>query len=204
MKSEEIRQAYAETAKGYDWKISLLEKISGAHALRKEMMQKAKGRVLDVACGTGRNFAHFGKDCEVTGIDISPEMLEKARAKANTVSLKIDVREMDVEHLDFASQEFDTVVSTLGLCTYPNPIVAIQEMTRVCKSSGTLLFLEHGISDRKWLNNLQHRCAHRLEKTSGCHIDRDPLSLIQKVPLHIISQRRSCFGILYAIEATPL
>lgn len=203
MKSAEIRQKYDETAHGYDWKIALLERVSGAHRLREKLLKKARGKVLDVACGTGRNFSYFPKDCQVTGIDLSPAMLELARKKAENLSLDVQLIAQDVEQLDFSSQSFDTVVSSLAVCTYPHPIEAIKEMTRVCKKGGRLLLLEHGRSDWSLLAHVQDVCADRFAKHSGCTINREPLALAQAAGIKILSHRKSCAGVLHIIEAEP-
>jgi ubiquinone/menaquinone biosynthesis C-methylase UbiE len=203
MKSEEIRKKYDETATGYDWKITLMEKISGAARLRQNLLQKARGRVLDVACGTGRNFPYYPKDCQITAIDLSAGMLEQARQRAEHLGLEIQLVTQDVEQLDFPSQSFDTVVSSLAVCTYPNPVEALTEMTRVCKSDGQLLLLEHGRSSCQLLGRLQDIFASSYAKHTGCQINREPLELVQDAGLHIRSSRRSFLGILHTIEAQP-
>ncbi len=203
MKSEEIRQKYEETAPSYDWKIAVLEKISGADRLRRDLLKKATGDVLDVACGTGRNFPWYSRDCRITGVDLSPAMLDQARIKAVDLGLDAHLLGMDVEHLTFPSHSFDTVVSSLAVCTYPHPVEAIKEMARVCKSDGRLLLLEHGRSDRPMLGHLQDFFAERFAKHSGCHMNREPLELAQAAGIEITSHRRSCSGILHVIEAKP-
>ncbi len=203
MKSEDIRQKYDETATGYDWKIAILERISGAHRLRQNLLQKARGKVLDVACGTGRNFPFYPKDCQVTGIDLSPAMLEQAQKRAEHHGLDVQLITQDVETLDFPSQSFDTVVSSLAVCTYPHPIEALKEMSRVCKSDGSLLLLEHGRSNQSLFGRLQDVFAERFARHSGCHINREPLELVREAGIDILSHRRSCLGILHVMEAKP-
>lgn len=203
MKVQKIREKYDETAEGYDWKISMMEKISGANRLRQELLKKARGRVLDVACGTGRNFEFYSKSCQVTGIDLSPAMLEKAQKRADNLGLNIELIVQDVEKLDFSSQSFDTVVSSLAVCTYPHPVEALKEMSRVCKSEGRLLLLEHGRSSWSPLARLQDMFAGRFANHSGCHINREPLHLAESAGLEIEASRRSFLGIMHTIEAKP-
>lgn len=203
MQPDEIRQKYDEGASGYDWKIAILEKLSGARRLRRDLLSKAAGNVLDVACGTGRNFPFYPRGCRITGVDLSPAMLEEARRRAQHLGLDVSLREMDAEHLDFPSDRFDTVVSSLAVCTYPHPVEALKEMARVAKPDGTLLLLEHGRSDWRLLGWLQDQCAERFAKRSGCHINREPLELAQAAGIEIRSHRRSFAGILHVIEAKP-
>ncbi len=203
MKASEISKKYDETATGYDWKIAVFEKISGAGRLRRYLLSKARGNVLDVACGTGRNFPFYPKSCQITGIDLSPEMLEQARKRADDLGVAVQLIAQDVERLDFSSQSFDTVVSSLAICTYPHPVEALREMARVCKSDGQLLLLEHGRSSSKTLGKLQNMFAERFAEHSGCHINREPLELAKSAGLEICSSRRSFLGILHTIEAKP-
>ena len=204
MKAQEIREKYDETAEGYDWKISMIEKISGANRLRQELLKKARGRVLDVACGTGRNFEFYPKSCQVTGIDLSPAMLEIAKKRAGDLSLNIELIVQDVEKLDFSSQSFDTVVSSLAVCTYLDPVEALKEMSRVCKGDGQLLLLEHGRSSWLFLARLQDLFAARFANHTGCHINREPRHLAESAGLRITDSHRSFFGILHTIEAKPV
>jgi ubiquinone/menaquinone biosynthesis C-methylase UbiE len=204
MQSSEIRDSYNKTATKYDWKISVLEKISGAARLRQELLRKARGKVLDVACGTGRNFQFYPKDCEITGIDLSTGMLEQARKKADDLGIQVELLTQDIEKLNIPEQSYDTVVSSLAVCTYPNPVDALKEMMRVCKSDGQLLFLEHGRSSCGLLGRIQDLFAERYARHTGCNINRQPLAIAKEAGLNIVANRRSFFGILHTIEAKPV
>lgn len=98
-------------------------------------------RVLDVACGTGVvsvTAARMG--ARVTGLDLTPELLQQARANAQLAGLEIDFHEGDVEQLSFEAETFDAVVSQYGHMFAPRPDVAIGEMLRVLKPGGTIAF----------------------------------------------------------------
>jgi len=98
-------------------------------------------RVLDVACGTGVvavTAARMG--ARVTGLDLTPELLEVARTNAALAGVTIDWREGDVEQLPFDAGAFDVVVSQFGHMFAPRPDVAIGEMLRVLKRGGTIAF----------------------------------------------------------------
>ncbi|MBI2632365.1 class I SAM-dependent methyltransferase, partial [Candidatus Pacearchaeota archaeon] len=122
--------------------------------LRRGLLKQAKGKVLEIGIGTGANLKYYPTDCEITGIDLSKGMLTKAENKAAKLGIKINLREGDAENLPFKKEEFDSVVDTLGLCIYPNPIRALKEMKKVCKKKGRILLLEHGISNRQFIVNL--------------------------------------------------
>jgi ubiquinone/menaquinone biosynthesis C-methylase UbiE len=98
-------------------------------------------RVLDVACGTGvlamvaaRAGAH------TTGLDLSPDLLQRARENAQLAQLEIEWHEGDVEELPFAAGSFDAVLSQFGHMFAPRPDVTVREMLRVLKPGGTIAF----------------------------------------------------------------
>ena len=98
-------------------------------------------RVLDVACGTGVvaiTAARAG--ARVTALDLTPELLERARENAQLASLDVGFREGDAEHLPFDDAAFDVVLSQYGHMFAPRPDVVVSEMLRVLKPSGTIAF----------------------------------------------------------------
>ena len=98
-------------------------------------------RVLDVACGTGVvsiTAARIG--ARVSGLDLTPELLEVARTNAGIAALDIEWHEGDVERLPFEANTFDAVVSQFGHMFAPRPEVAVSEMLRVLKPGGTIAF----------------------------------------------------------------
>lgn len=98
-------------------------------------------RVLDVACGTGvvaTTAARLG--ARVTGLDLTPELLERARENSRIAGVEIEWREGDVEKLPFDDGVFDVVVSQYGHIFAPRPEVALAEMLRVLKPGGTIAF----------------------------------------------------------------
>ena len=102
---------------------------------------RAGQNVLDVACGTGVvavTAARIG--ASVRGIDLTPELLERARENARIAKVEIDFREGDAEALPFDDGTFDVVLSQFGHMFAPRPDVAIAEMLRVLKRGGTIAF----------------------------------------------------------------
>ena len=89
-------------------------------------------KVLDVACGTGVVSVTAARaGAKVTGLDLTPELLERARVNAQIAAVEVDWREGDVEKLPFGDAEFDVVLSQFGHIFAPRPAVAIAEMLRV-------------------------------------------------------------------------
>jgi ubiquinone/menaquinone biosynthesis C-methylase UbiE len=109
------------------------------------LIRHAKGRsadrVLDVACGTGVvsiTAARLG--AHATGLDLTPELLQRARENARISGVAVEFHEGDAESLPFADGSFDVVLSQFGHMFAPRPEVAIAEMLRVLKPGGTIAF----------------------------------------------------------------
>jgi SAM-dependent methyltransferase len=118
-----------------------LQTIPCAAKLVKRAGVRAGQRVLDVACGTGVvsiTAARLG--ARVSGLDLTPELLERARENSRLAGVEIDWQEGDVEKLPFADASFDAVLSQFGHIFAPRPEVAIAEMLRVLKPGGTIAF----------------------------------------------------------------
>lgn len=199
---EEIRQKYGKVAPRYDL-LEAIPELLGMRRLRGSLLQRAAGKVLEVAAGTGKNLRYYSRDCRLTAVDLSPAMLEVARKRANRLGLHITFLVMDAEALAFPDQSFDTVVSSLSVCTFPDPVAALREMARVCRADGRILLLEHGRSDREWLGRWQDRRADRHAEYLGCRWNREPLDLVRQAGLTLLAARRVFFGIFHVLEATP-
>lgn len=202
MTTAEIRHQYNAFAPWYD-AVEGLPELLGIRRLRRALLQRASGATLEVAIGTGKSLRYYPPSCQLTAVDVSLAMLRIARQRAARFGLRATFQVMDAERLAFPDQHFDTVIDTLALCTFPDPLAVLQEMTRVCQPKGRLLFLEHGRSDRAWLGKRQDRWAERHAKKLGCRWNREPLALVQQAGLHVIAARRTFFGIFHVIEARP-
>jgi ubiquinone/menaquinone biosynthesis C-methylase UbiE len=105
---------------------------------------QASGRTLEVAIGTGRNLPLYAADVDLTGVDISPGMLDVARRRATDLGrAAVDLREGEAEHLPFSDASFDTVVCTLAVCAVADRAATLAEMHRVLRPGGRLLLLDH-------------------------------------------------------------
>lgn len=197
-----LQQKYDRAARWYDVGETILGWL-GVGRLRRKLLRKASGKVLEVAVGTGKNLPHYPRGCAITAIDLSPEMLNVARKRANRLNLDATFHVMDAEALDFPDGSFDTVVSTLSTCTFPDPVKALQEMARVCRPGGKVLLLEHGRSSQPYIARFQDRHAEGFEKPLGCHWNREPLELVKHTGLSLVTARRTFFGVLHTIEAIP-
>jgi len=146
LQTEIIRKRYNRTARFYD----LMDKMIPDTARQKALSQ-ANGKVLEVGVGTGKNLSYYRKGCEVTGIDFSPSMLDKAREKSHLAKVPVTLMEMDAQHMTFSDDTFDTVVATCVFCSVPDPVQGLIEVRRVCKPNGKIVLLEHVRSDNSFL-----------------------------------------------------
>lgn len=204
MTLDELQNEYDARADGYEQKLWFDQHILGVARMRKQIMSKAYGNILDVACGTGLNFPLFPPSSKITATDLSPRMLEIARQKAAQLNLNVDSKVMDAQNLEFADESFDTVVSTLSTCTFPDPIQALREMGRVCRTGGQILLLEHGRSSWGWLAKYQDSHAYgHYQQNAGCRWHQEPLDLVEAAGLQVLSSKRARLGIFHSIMATP-
>ena len=141
--TEKVRARYDRIAALYDLLEAPME--SGRFSRwRRRLWAQVKGpRILEVGVGTGKNFSYYPPNVEVTAIDFSPRMLAIARQKAEREGVHVDVRLMDVQHLDFPDNTFDSVVASFVFCSVPDPIKGLQELRRVAKPTGSIFLLEH-------------------------------------------------------------
>ena len=199
---EELRRRYDAFARWYDLAEALPELLL-LRRLRRALLRAARGEVLEVAAGTGRNLPFYPPGCTLTLVDISPGMLAVARRRAARLGRPVRCAVMDAQALAFPDRSFDTVVSTLSTCTFPDPIAALREMGRVCRPEGRILLLEHGRSDRPWLGRWQDRRAAAHARHLGCHWNREPLELVRAAGLGVLAHRRTGLAMVHAIEASP-
>jgi ubiquinone/menaquinone biosynthesis C-methylase UbiE len=149
---------------------------AGLRERRAKLLARASGRVLEIGAGTGLNLDHYGAGVtELVLTEPEAPMAKRLRAKAP----RGEVVEAPADALPFADDSFDTVVSTLVLCTVPDQGRALAEIRRVLKPGGRLLFLEHvrahDAKTAKWQDRLLpvwRVCGH------GCHPNRDTASAL--------------------------
>jgi len=200
--SQELAKKYDRFAHWYDW-VEGIPDLLGVRKLRRQIIARASGKVLEVAVGTGKNLPYYPSGNGITAIDVSRAMMDVARKRAARLPRDVSFLLADAEALPFSDKTFDTLVSSLTTCTFPNPVIALHEMARVCKPTGRILLLEHGRSDREWFGRWQDRRSDRHAKPLGCHWNREPLKLVREADLKVVAARHTFFGIFHEIEARP-
>lgn len=146
------------------------------HPGRKEAVRIANDRpaqrILEVGVGTGLSLPHFRRDARVTGIDVSAEMLAKARRRVERLKLKQveALQVMDAEQMSFADNAFDAVLALYVASVVPDPARFAAEMRRVCKPGGTIVIVNHFTSENGVMRFIEKRLAPLAGKI-GFHAD---------------------------------
>jgi ubiquinone/menaquinone biosynthesis C-methylase UbiE len=194
------KQVWDKAAPGYDKQIAFFERnwFTGG---REWLAERARGRVLEVAIGTGRNLSHYPAEVIVTGVELSPAMLAIARERAAGLDRDVDFREGDAEHLPFADASFDTVVCALSLCTIPSPAAAIGEMKRVLIPGGRLLLLDHIASTWPPVRAAQWVVEQVTIRAAGEHFTRRQLPLVLAAGFQVVETERLKAGSMERIHA---
>jgi phosphatidylethanolamine/phosphatidyl-N-methylethanolamine N-methyltransferase len=139
---------------------------------RKTLLAKAKGRILEIGVGTGKNFNYYPSGADVTGIDIADRMIDLARKNASKSGLSFDIEEGDVQDLAYADNFFDTVVATFVFCSVPDPVLGLRELRRVIKPNGQILLLEHVRIDTPVMGWIMDRLNPLIVRMVGANINR--------------------------------
>jgi ubiquinone/menaquinone biosynthesis C-methylase UbiE len=153
---------------------------AGLRDMRRDLLARARGRVLELGAGTGLNLDLYPASVtDLTLTEPDPHMVKQLRKRVSEGNRAAEVVAAPAEKLPFDDDSFDTVALTLVLCTVPNPAAALQEIQRVLKPDGQFLFLEHVRSPDPSLAKWQDR----LEKPwrflgDGCHCNRDTVATI--------------------------
>lgn len=194
------KRVWDKTAPGYDRQIAFFEKtwFTGG---REWLTSRARGQVLEVAVGTGRNLPGYPAEVVLAGIELSPAMLAIARQRASDLGREADLRDGDAERLPFGDASFDTVLCALSLCTIPSPAAAVGEMRRVLRPGGRLLLLDHIGSTWPPLYAAQWVAERFTIRAAGEHFTRRQLPLVKAAGFQVVESERLKAGTVERIHA---
>ena len=170
-----------------------LAELRGMSELRRDIVARAHGRVLELGAGTGLNRRHYRADLdELVLTEPEPGMAKRLeRRAARTAPVHTRVLRVPAEHLPFADGSFDAVVATLVFCTVADPPAALREARRVVRDGGQLLFIEHvrapaGSRLERWQQRLHSPWR---AFAYGCRCDQDTMSLIERAGFAFADRR---------------
>lgn len=160
--------------------IDLCLRNKEATRYRAKIVPEARGTILEVGIGSGLNLPFYGASIEkLYGLDPSEELLRMAGKKARKVSFPVEFLKQSGTEIPLDEGSVDAVVITWTLCTIPDPIKALQEMRRVLKRGGVLLFAEHGLAPEPAVQRWQRRLNPLWNRIGGgCNLDRRTDALI--------------------------
>lgn len=185
----------------YDLMMRPLER-RGLEEIRKNLVSKARGNVLEIGSGTGLNFPFYANAQSVTAIEPNSLMSEKSALRQRKAPIPIKVISGNAEEMSFPDHTFDCVVCTLVLCSVTNPSKVIDEIKRVCKPDGQILLFEHVKVDQPRLSQIQNWLTPMWKRLcDGCHLNRDTINLIKGKEFKIVGIERYYKNIFIVVEA---
>ncbi len=153
----------------------------GQGARRRQLLAAASGRVLEIGAGTGLNVEHYPASAELILTEPAESMAARLHTQLRRAGRAAEVVAAGAEALPVQTASIDTVVSTMVLCTVPDPAAALAEIVRVLRPGGRLLFCEHVRSESVRLARWQHRLARSWQAFAlGCHSNRDLLPVVAR------------------------
>lgn len=196
-----VKGSWAKRAQKYDKSIGFLERRVFGAEHRDWACSRAVGTTLEIAVGTGLNLPLYPRSSKLVAIDLSPEMLDIARERAEGLELDVDLRQGDAHELQFEDETFDSVVCTYSLCNIPDPRRAVSEMKRVLRPGAKLILVDHIRSAVKpiyWIQKVVEFFTRRLE---GENMTRRPLEHVKAEGFDVQERERMRAGVVERLVA---
>jgi len=183
--TEQTRKRYDRMAPIYDGSEAVMERFLYV-PWRRLLWSGVEGPdVLEVGVGTGKNMPYYPHGVHVTAIDLSERMLSRARKRATSLGLDVDLRQMDAQALDFPSDRFDAIVASFVFCSVPDPVAGLRELGRVCKPEGEIRLLEHMRARGELVGRLMDIVNPIAVRIQGANINRRTIDNIESAGLRI-------------------
>jgi ubiquinone/menaquinone biosynthesis C-methylase UbiE len=155
---------------------------------RRRVVSQAQGRVLEIGIGSGLNLPLYGPGVlEIVGLDPAPRLIDMAQEAANRSTIPVTLITGSAQAIPIDRGSIDTLVTTWTLCSIPDAGAALQEMRRVLKPGGRLLFVEHGSAPEESVRKWQNRLTPVWKRIGGgCHLNRPIRTLIEEAGFRMI------------------
>jgi ubiquinone/menaquinone biosynthesis C-methylase UbiE len=175
--------------------------LMGTRRRRRALVGTATGTVIEVGVGTGKNLPHYPAAAQVTGVDVSTRMLERARRRARSLPVPPVLVEADAQDLPFDDDAFDTALGTCVFCSVADPVQGLRELGRVVRPDGRILLLEHVRPTNSFLGRLADLLSTVTRRVFGFRTNRRTEENVAAAGLEIVTVRRN--GIWREIVARP-
>ncbi len=156
--------------------------LPAIQAHRARLLPLARGAVLEIGIGTGRNLPFYDgtRITMLHGLDPAAQMQRTAARRARAAGLTVQLIPLSAQQIPAPDAHYDTVVCTFTLCTLPDPVAALHEMRRVLAPGGRLLFCEHGRAPEPSVQRWQDRLTPWWKPLAGgCHLNRDVRAMLR-------------------------
>jgi len=153
---------------------------------REKVVPLAEGVVLEIGIGSGQNLPHYNLDkvSKVIGVDPDEHIWKRSAKRRAAVPFEVERIGLSGEDIPLEKNTADSVVVTYSLCTIPDPVKALQEMKRILKPGGKILFSEHGKAPDAKVHKWQNRIDPIWGKIAGgCHTGRDIPALFKQADM---------------------
>lgn len=186
MTAEQIEKVYDRYSKIYDLIFGKI--FANGREVGLELLELHAGaQVLEVGVGTGLSLPQFSRSVEITGIDLSQDMLNQAQKRVQAFGWRnVRLLKMDATQLEFPEKSFDRVYAAYFISTVPDPVKVVREMKRVCRPGGYLVFLNHFKSENPIVGGVE-RLISPLCRKLGFRTDLDLEWLMKQTGLEIES-----------------
>ena len=169
------------------WLIDIACGLPMVQGRRAALVPQARGRVLEIGMGTGRNLPFYDRArlTQLVGVDPALQMHRLAQRRSARAGIDVQLVGLSAERLPLPDDSFDTVVCTYTLCSISDPAAALREVRRVLKPGGQFLFCEHGRAPDASLARWQQRIEPLWKPLAGgCHLTRDVPLLLRDAGLN--------------------
>lgn len=177
--TERIRKRYERVSRIYDFLEKPMENMAMGE-WRREMVKELQGKVLEIGIGTGKNIEYYPDSLDITAIDFSQRMIDKASLKVEKLNKDVKLLVMDAQNMEFEDNTFDTVFTTCVFCSVPDPVLGLKEIKRVCKREGKIILLEHVKSEQKVIGVLMDLFNPLVVNLYGANINRNTVKNVEK------------------------
>lgn len=189
------------------WRARLYDCCEGSMLRRarhkRNLFRDMTGRTLFLAVGTGTDIRHFPASrpgLDITAIDISDEMLQRAAPRASRYSGRLQLKKADALDLPFADHSFDTAATSCTMCSVPDPLLALRELHRVLRPAGRLLMFEHVRSRSRILGRMLDIMT-LYTRLAGTEMNRDTVANVTAAGFRVQSIESAYLDIILSIRA---